>query len=106
MNKLYLLAALMLALTSCDILTKKRLPGTYHYIGQKQPFQALSKFELTDKKFIMASLVGEAAMDYVVEDGYVYAGPAGSQIRFKIISADTLRNEGTMGFEGTYVRVK
>ena len=106
MNKLYLLVALVLTLTGCDTLTKKRLPGIYQYIGQKQPFQAINKFELTDKKFIMESLFGEGAMDYIVEDGYVYAGPAGSQIRFKIVSPDTLRNEGTTGFEGTYVRVK
>lgn len=106
MTKLYLFAALVLALTGCDTIIKKRLPGTYHLIGPKQAFLVLDKFELTDTKFIMATLVGEGAMDYTVEDGYLYAGPAGSQIRFKIISADTLRSEGTAGLEGTYVKVK
>jgi hypothetical protein len=106
MTKLYLLAALVLTLTGCDTLAKKRLLGIYHYVGQTYPVPLISKFELTDSKFIMSSLVSEGATDYVVEDGYVYVGTDASQIRFKIVSPDTLRNEGTMGFEGTYVKVK
>ena len=54
----------------------------------------------------MPGLFGEAASDYTIENDYVYVGSEGSQIRFKIVSPDTLRNEGTTGFEGTYVRVK
>lgn len=106
MNKLYLLAALTLTLASCDTLTKSNLKGQYEYIGSDHRMRVLDKFELTPTKFIMPrSFIGEAAMDYKVEDGYVYAGPEGGQIRFRIIG-DTLRNEGTAGMDGDYVRVR
>lgn len=103
---LYLLAALALTLTGCDTLTKKRLAGTYHYVKSKESVPLIDKFELTDTKFIMPSLGGEAASDYTIENGYVYVGSGWPQVRFKIVSSDTLRNEGTVGFEGTYVKVK
>jgi hypothetical protein len=108
MRNLYYLAALALplTLTSCDTLNKPTsLKGTYKFIGTSRGFRVLNNFELTDTKFIMPGLFGEAAMDYTVEDDYLYAGPKGSQIRFEIVSPDTLRNEGAMGIAGTYIRV-
>jgi hypothetical protein len=106
MYKLYLCAALVLTVTGCDTLTKKRLTGTYQYIGQKDRFHSLNKFELTGTKFVTNIFFGEQAMNYTVEDDYLYVHFPGIQYRFKVVSSDTLRNEGTMGFEGTYVRMK
>ena len=105
MNKMYMLAFLAVTLASCDTLTNPSLKGKYQYIGRDHRMHILDKFELTPTKFVMPGMFGEAAMDYKVEDGFVYAGPDGGQIRFKIVSTDTLRNEGTMGMEGDYVRV-
>ena len=70
--------------------------------------RATDKLEFTTSKFMMPTLGGELATDYKVEDGYVFAGPAEGQIRFKIISDDTLRADenSLMGYDGTYVRVK
>jgi hypothetical protein len=106
MHKLYLLAAFTIMLASCDALTKPTsLKGTYKAIGKEKRMFSINKFELTDTKFIASAGLGEQAIPYNVEDGYVYAGPKEGQIRFKIVSPDTLRNESNMGFEGTYVKV-
>jgi hypothetical protein len=109
MNRLYSLAALVLALTSCDTLTRPTatsLKGTYQYTGQKNGSHFLYKFKLTGTKFIANFFLGEQAFDYTVEDGYLYMKTVGTQYPFKVISSDTLYNEGTTGLEGTYVRVK
>lgn len=103
---LTLLAGLTLALTSCDTLTKPNLAGTYRYAGKRVPFQMLDKFELTDHKFIANVFMGEAALDYEVEDGFIYVNSAGVKYRLKIVSPDTLRADKHSPFEGTYVRVK
>ena len=103
---LTLLAALTLALTSCDTLTKPNLAGTYRYVGKRMPFQTLHKFELTDHKFIADIFLGEAALDYEVEDGFIYVNSAGVKYRIKVVSPDTLRADKHSPFEGTYVRVK
>jgi len=103
---LTLLAALTLALTGCDTLTKPNLAGTYHYVGKRVPFQMLNKFELTDRKFIADIFLGETALDYEVEDGFIYVNSAGVKYRLKIVSPDTLRADAHSPFEGTYARVK
>jgi len=106
MKNLYLLAALALSLTGCDAMKKQALKGTYRNTEQPGMFRVVDHVEITDIKFILATTMGDQATDYKVEDGYVYTGPGGAQIRFKIVSADTLQNEGNLGCEGTYVRVQ
>jgi|GEM_PF-4932826 len=64
----------------------------------------IEQIEVTDTKFIIKTAAGEMATDFTIEDGYFYSHLGGVQIRFKIVSADTLRNEGDLGYEGTYVR--
>ncbi|MBC6992283.1 hypothetical protein [Hymenobacter sp. BT491] len=52
----------------------------------------------------MNTFWGEASYDYKVEDGYVFIGVPGMNLRYKTMGADTLVNDSNMGFEGTYVR--
>jgi hypothetical protein len=107
MKNLYLLAALAVTLAGCDAIQKQTLKGTYRNVETRGGlWRIVDHLEVTDTKFIFATSMGEQATDYKVEDGYVYAGPEAAQVRFKIVSADTLRNEGTVGYEGTYVKVK
>jgi hypothetical protein len=109
MNKLYLFAALVLTLTGCDTLTKPTatsLKGSYQYTGQKNGSHILYKFKLTGTKFVADFFMGEQAFDYTVEENYLYMKTVGTQYPFKVVSPDTLYNEGTTGLEGTYVRVK
>ncbi|GAB3857068.1 hypothetical protein GCM10028822_30190 [Hymenobacter terrigena] len=109
MSKLYLLVSVLLV-TSCQTTTTPNVKGTYRYLGDgKSNFmRATDKLEFTSTKFMMSTIAGEMATDYKVEDGYVFAGPAEGQVRFRIISDDTLRADenGLMGYDGTYVRVK
>lgn len=105
MNKLYLLASVLLV-TSCQTPTTPNVKGTYRYLGDGKPaFGGNRNLEFTTSKFIMG---GSIAMDYKVEDGYVFVGTSEGQTRFKVISEDTLRAEvnDIMGLDGTYVRVK
>jgi hypothetical protein len=105
MHKLYLIAALALTLASCEALTKPTsLIGTYKYVGKIPPGVILmsKKLEFTKTKVVMDM---DITMDYTIEDNYVYIGPPEGQVRFKVVSKDTLRNDGTYGFEGTYAKV-
>lgn len=106
MRSYYLLAALALTLASCDTLTRQRLPGTYQYLNDNDHYHLLNKFELTGDKFITRDFMGKTAMDYTVDGDALYVNSAGVQYPFRIVSSDTLRNEGSMGLMGTYVRVK
>jgi len=109
MTKLYLSAALALLLASCDALTKftdTSLKGTYRQIDKFRPFQqTAATIQFTTTKATMSAAYNQS-FDYKLEDGYVYIdGGDILKTRFKVISPDTIRNEGTPGFEGTYVRV-
>jgi hypothetical protein len=95
-----------IALTNCNPLAKRPLTGTYHYVGQRVPYQQLDKFELTDHKFIANVFLSEVAFDYEVEDGYLYVSSEGAKVRFQIVSPDTLRAEANSPFAGTFVHVK
>ena len=106
MKNLYLLAALALSLTGCDAMKKQALKGTYQNTEKAGMFRIVDHVEITETKFILGTRMGDQATEYKVEDGYVYAGPDAAQVRFKIVGADTLRNEGNLGYEGIYVRVK
>jgi hypothetical protein len=46
------------------------------------------------------------AADYIVEVGYLYVTMGGVRYRFQVVDANILRNEDSMGLEGTYVSVK
>jgi hypothetical protein len=109
MPKLYLSAALALLLTSCDAMTKlttTSLKGTYRRIDKLRPFQrTAATIQFTTTKATMSAVYNQS-FDYKLEDGYVYVdGGDILKTRFLIVSPDTLRNEGTPGLEGTYVRV-
>lgn len=104
MNKLHLLAALLLPLTGCDALTEPTsLKGTYRQIDKLRPLQLhAATLEFTTTK-VTLSEASNQSFDYKIEDGYVYI----SDLRYKLVSLDTLRNEDApLGFKGTYVRVK
>lgn len=105
MKKLYILAALILTISSCDALIKTSVVGTYKYLGDipKNVLLVSRTLEFTKTKVVLD--IG-MTMDYTVEDGYAYINMGGgSQARFKIVSADTLYSD-SMGCEGTYVRVQ
>ena len=117
MRNTYRILTAALFVTGCQMTTTPNqttttpnVKGTYRYLGDGNNgrMRATNKLEFTTNKFMMPSLAGELANDYKVEDGYVFAGPAEGQIRFKIIGPDTLRvdKNGLMGYDGTYVRVK
>jgi hypothetical protein len=106
MNTLFLLAATALALCSCEALTQQRPKGTYRRTDYNEFRQATRELEFSDTKCTMPRYNG-LALNYTVEGGYVYVGPAeGAQIRFQVVSPDTLINNESFGFEGTYVRVR
>lgn len=110
MNKFYLLVALVLTLTGCDALTKRNatsLKGTYRQVDKLGSLQqTAATIQFTTTKATMSAAYNQS-FDYKLEDGYVYIdGGDILKTRFLIVSPDTLRNEGTPGFEGTYVRLK
>jgi hypothetical protein len=106
MRNIYYLAALALTLTSCDALNKPTIQGTYRHINKRGFFTDFNWMQFTGTKCIIPFFLGnDMATEYSIEEGYVYVGMKGSQIRFKIVSPDTLQNESTLGFEGTYVKV-
>ena len=105
---LALLAALTLALTGCEALTKPTtLHGTYRQIGKLRPLQrTAATIQFTTTKATMSEAFNQS-FDYKLEDGYVYIdGGDIIQTRFRVVSPDTLRNEGNPIVEGTYVRVQ
>lgn len=107
MRNLYYLAALALTLTSCDASNKPAsLKGTYRLTTKLKPWQEhAATIQFTTTKATMSAALNQS-FDYKLEDGYVYIdGGDILKMRLQLVSPDTLRNEGTPGFEGTYVKV-
>ena len=102
MSKFYFIAALSFTLISCDAIHKNNVKGVYSCIDKGKG--AHDEIEFTDTKCMMPDLLGEGmALEYTVEDNYVYVNiENGVQTKFKIIDTDTLRGEGFI--KGTYVR--
>lgn len=107
-----LLSLMLIAATGCEMLTKRRLSGTYQRYN-KEPMSELMRLStiqqvrLTDTKFIMTSPVaGEIAMDYTVENGVIYLGGPSGQLTFTIDGLGIISNHGTLGMDGTYMKTE
>lgn len=102
----YVLTCLsLLALSSCETITKHRLSGTYYRYDKDNAYAVVKKIRLTDSKFIVTMpLNGDMAMDYSVDNGIIYVGGQPSQVCFTIDGLGVISNKGNMGIEGTYVK--
>lgn len=101
-----LLSSILLLTTSCERVTRYQLRGTYYRVGEPQPL-AVNEFEVTDTKFLVVMpLAGRVALDYEVEGDNLYLGSAPSQILFTREGQGYLRQEGALGFEGRFVKLR
>jgi hypothetical protein len=99
-----LLTTLLLA-SGCDVLTRYQLRGTYHRIGEKQSL-GVNAFELTDSHLLMTlPVVGQRAFEYHLEGDRLYVGE-GQQLQFTNEGYGILRNDGTTGFDGRFIKLK
>ena len=69
--------------------------------------QAVNEFELTETKFLLTMpLGGRLALEYEVEGDNLYCGDAHGKIRFTNEGYGILRQEGTTGFDGRFIKLR
>lgn len=101
------LSGLVVLSTSCEQVRRYQVQGTYTRMGEPSPF-TINEFELTETKFSMTvPLSGRVALDYDLQGDDLYVGgKQGPQIHFRWEGHGILKQEGTSGFDGRFIKLR